>query len=513
LLVERFWPVQREVPLSRQDAPATELLKVRDQAAASAAARKSIAVLPFDNRSADASDEFFVEGIHDDILTQLAKIGSLKVISRTSVMEYKDTQKKIPQIADELGVATVLEGGVQRAGERVRINVQLIDAGDDEHLWAETYDRELTAANIFAIQTEIATTIAEALRTALSPEERSRLDKQGTDSLEAYELYVEGRALFHRRGPNTIRESVAKLEQAVAIDPDFAAAWSALASAYTVMPSWTNVSRDEADPKGRAAARRAIELDPSLGEPRGTLAGVNEEHGHWIEAEAGFREALALEPNNANVQQWHGELLSDVGQLSESIAALKRAEALDPVSPIVKIHLGYVLMAQERHAEGRAVAERTPDVAGARPWAVGLLALIDLREGRVMDARERVSPLWGEYPWLWPEPVLAGFADPAERGGALEFLGRADRWENQDPFFVLMGYALLDDPDGLFAALAEAFARKPVIVKFLWQPEFARMRRDPRFAEFIRASGLPAYWERYGWGEICEPSEQGFVCS
>jgi TolB-like protein len=189
---------------------------------------KSIAVLPFDNRSSREEDQYLTDGMHDDLLAAIAKIGSMKVISRTSVMEYRETTKKIPQIAQELGVTNILEGGVQRSGDQVRINVQLIDAATDEHLWAEIYDRELTAANLFAVQSEITKKIADALQAELSTDEQRRIDARPTDNLQAYELYLRGRYLWQRRGDQNIRHAITLFEQATELDPQFARAWSSL---------------------------------------------------------------------------------------------------------------------------------------------------------------------------------------------------------------------------------------------------------------------------------------------
>ncbi len=193
---------------------------------------KSVAVLPFENQSRDAANEPFTIGIHDDILTQISKIRALKVISRTSVMEYRNTTKNLKTIGQELGAATVLEGGVQRAGDRVRINVQLIDAATDKHLWADTYDRRLTAENIFAIQTEIATAIADALRATLSPEEQNRLATVPTENLAAYEAYILGKQRMAKFTSVALEEAAEYFEQAVNLDPGFALAYVGLADAH-----------------------------------------------------------------------------------------------------------------------------------------------------------------------------------------------------------------------------------------------------------------------------------------
>ncbi len=210
----------------------------------------SIAVLPFYNRSNREEDQFFTDGMHDDLLATIAKIGSMKVISRTSVMEYRDTTKKIPQIAQELGVANILEGGIQRSGNQVRINVQLIDAVTDEHLWAEIYDRELTAANLFAVQSEITKKIADALQAELTTDEQLRIDARPTDNLQAYELYLRGRYLWQRRGDENIRHAITLFEQATELDPQFARAWSSLAATQFTLPVYSDTPRSEHYPPG-----------------------------------------------------------------------------------------------------------------------------------------------------------------------------------------------------------------------------------------------------------------------
>ena len=234
--------------------------------------RKSIAVIPFANRSDKKEDVFFVDGIHDDVLTQLARIRSLKVISRTSMMQYRDTTKNMPQIGEELGVKNILEGGVQRAGDRVRINVQLIDAQADEHLWAETYERELTAENIFRIQSEIATAIAKALAATLSPDEQQRLSSVPTQNLEALESYFHGKRLSISRLSNELIEAVDYFERAVDLDPEFALAYVGLADAWVLRDiNDGQVPTAEAHANAKAASDSALRLDPGLGEAHASL--------------------------------------------------------------------------------------------------------------------------------------------------------------------------------------------------------------------------------------------------
>ncbi|MEE8447753.1 MAG: hypothetical protein V3S52_08890, partial [Gemmatimonadota bacterium] len=235
---------------------------------------RSIAVLPFSNRAADEGESavFFAEGIHDDILAQLSQIDSLTVISRTSVMQYAGTTKPMREIAGELGVGTVLEGAVQRAGDRVRVNVKLIDASMDRQLWAQTYDEELTAANIFAIQSDIARKIAAALQATLAPDVEVRIESRPTESLEAYDLYTRGRYVLNRSGTREDLESAADLyRQAIAADSAYALAHVGLAGTYMFL--WGNgfLAAEEALPQARAAVERALELDETLAEAHAAL--------------------------------------------------------------------------------------------------------------------------------------------------------------------------------------------------------------------------------------------------
>ncbi len=227
-------------------------------------ARPSIAVLPFENRSAKQDDAFFVDGIHDDILTQLSKVSALKVISRTSVEQFRDTKLPTKAIAEQLGVKSILEGGVQRAGDRVRINVQLIDAGTDAHLWAESYDRELTAANIFAIQSEVAAAIAGALKATLTAGEKARVNAVPTQNLEAWENYQLGRQRLAKRTSTGFTEAERYFRKAIELDPNFALAYSGLADSLAVSLDYTDAPRAATLERAQAAVDAALNLDPGL---------------------------------------------------------------------------------------------------------------------------------------------------------------------------------------------------------------------------------------------------------
>ena len=296
----------------------------------SAPLEKSVAVLPFAFRSNNPDDEFFAEGMHDDLLTQLAKIGSLKVISRTSVMEYKDTTKKIPEIAAELGVATIVEGGVQRSGSRIRFNAQLINAKTDEHLWAETYNRELTAENLFDIQAEIARAIAQALQATLSPEEEASIDMALTDNLEAWESYQRAVRLRQTQAIAAMRMGIIEIDHALELDPGFAAAWS-LKAIFLLQQYWFY----DTDPATRDAAWEAIQSGRAI-EP--TLPELDIAEGYYYYW--GFRDyekalpfmqrASAARPNDARAHQGRAYVLRRMGDWENALAAMRRAAELDP---------------------------------------------------------------------------------------------------------------------------------------------------------------------------------------
>jgi TolB-like protein len=323
---------------------------------------KSVAVLPFRNLSTNPEDDFFAEGMHDDLLTQLAKIGSMKVISRTSVSEYKDTTKKIPQIAAELGVATILEGGVQRSGSRIRFNAQLIDAQTDEHLWAETYNRELTAENLFDIQAEIALAVAHALQAALSPEEETRINRALTNNLEAWEFYQRAVARSYQQMSSDMGGGVSIIDRALALDPDFAAAWS-LKAILTLQQFWFY----DPDPAKREAAMAAIQrgraIDPTLAE----LDLAEGYYYYWgfrdYESALPFmrRASIAL-PNNARVHSARAYVLRRTGAWEDTLAAMGRAVELDPRRGEHYVDIAETLTALRRFDEARQILDKAAEL-------------------------------------------------------------------------------------------------------------------------------------------------------
>jgi TolB-like protein/Tfp pilus assembly protein PilF len=335
----------------------------------------SIAVLLFDDLSDGSANQSFTKGIHDDILTQLSKIRALKVIARTS-MERLDPTLSIPEIGTKLGVATVLEGGVQRSGDRVRINVQLIDCTDEAHLWAETYDRELTAANIFSIQSEIAKTVAEALRATLSPEEQDRLATIPTENLAAYEAYLLGRQRLARYTAAALVEAVDYFQQAIELDPGFALAYVGLADSYDEQVYFGVLAREGGLAKAQAAADKALALDDQLGEAYNSLAGIKEERGDLEGAEAMYRRALELNPNYATAYYWYGYLLREsLGRSEEALVLHRKAAELDPLSVGIILEVGADLESLGRFDEALARYQRAIEVDPGYATAYNYIAL------------------------------------------------------------------------------------------------------------------------------------------
>ncbi|MDX1404774.1 MAG: tetratricopeptide repeat protein [Woeseiaceae bacterium] len=396
----------------------------------SGGSRPSIAVLPFVNRSNAADDAFFVDGIHDDILTHLAKISSLKVISRTSVMQYRDTQKPIREIGDELNVATIMEGSVQRAGNRVRINVQLIDAETDEHLWAEIYDRALTASNIFDIQTEMATAIAGELRANLTSEEEKRLAAKPTENLEAYEAYLIGRQRMSSRAVADIADAKAWFLKAINLDPDFALAYVGVADAIQLGVDYGGEKPSVVAREAMPYLDKAIELDPDLGEAYVSLGGLLEYRKDPDAADAAYSRGIELAPNYAQGYMWYGLFqFFTRGQPEKAFEMFERAADVDPMYVVNLQNVAAALRAAGRFDDALNVLARMKEVDPEFPrnsvqFAYHLWAV----QGRLDEAIEeylKALPLDPDDPYMRVE-LAQLFMDLNDDQTAACWLDRAD---------------------------------------------------------------------------------------
>ena len=330
--------------------------------AATVAPNKSIAVLPFDNLSGDPQNAYFSEGVQDEILTRLAKIAELKVISRTSTQRFKSAPEDLRQIAQQLGVANILEGSVQKANDQVRVNVQLISALTDAHLWADTYDRKLT--DIFAVETEIAKTVADVLKAKLTGSEQHVIAARPTENSEAHQLYLKGRFFWNKRTGNDLKKSIDYFQQAIAADPSYALAYAGVADGYVFLPGYNAGAPRDCYPKAMAAAKKALELDDTLAEAHTTLAlAIWYYEFDFAQANREFQRAIELNPNYAIAHQQYGNnTLSALGRFDDAIVEGKRAVELDPLSLIINADLGTDYYFARRYDESIAQLRKTVEL-------------------------------------------------------------------------------------------------------------------------------------------------------
>ena len=326
---------------------------------------KSIAVLPFENLSEDKSNAFFAEGVQDEILTRLARVADLKVISRTSTQKYKSAPDNLREIAKQLGVMHMVEGSVQKAGDQVRVNVQLINAMTDAHLWADTYDRKLT--DIFTVETEIAKTIADMLQAKLSGSEKMMMAKRPTENSEAYELYLKGRFFWNKRTAADLRKSIDYFNEAIAKDPNYAPAYAGEAQAWSILSAYNAASPADSYPQAEAFARKALAIDDTSAEAFVGLASVKARYQFDVaSALKDYERAIQLNPNDATAHHWlGGDCFAATGQHAREVAELKRALELDPLSLIINSNLGVAYTRAGRLEEAVAQFRKTIEMDGS----------------------------------------------------------------------------------------------------------------------------------------------------
>ena len=457
---------------------------------------RSLAVLPLDSLSGDASQDYFADGMTDELITDLGQISALRVISRTSVMRYKRVREPLPQIARELGVDAIVEGTVLRSDNRVRITAQLIEAPADKHLWAQSYEGDLL--DTLALQNKVARAIADQVRINLTPREQSILKTARTVNPEAYEDYLKGRYFWNKRTGEGLKKATEYFNDAIEKDPTFGQAYAGLADSYALLGNgdFAVASPREAYPKAKAAATKALELDNSLGEAHNSLAfclGLFE--WNWDAAEKEYLRAIVLNPGYATAHQWYALQLSLLGRFDEAIAEMRKAESMDPLSLIISANMADVLFAAHRYDEAiqqsRKAIDMDPNFAISHYELGQALAQKKMYNAAIAELQKANELSGGDTTCI---AVLAcAYAASGSDDEALKLLNELKSRPNHRFSYAAQEaliYVSLDDKDQAMALLEKAYENRFDALA-LRSPAFDPLRSDRRFRDLMRRSGLP----------------------
>src|SRR5438552_13002984 len=468
----------------------------RNTASASELSAKSIAVLPFDNLSRDPDNAYFAEGVQDEILTRLAKVADLKVIARTSTQKFKSSPENLPDIAKQLGALNILEGSVQKVNDQVRVNVQLINALTNAHLWAEIYDRKLT--DIFAVESDIAKTIADTLQARLTGNERSAMTHAPTEDPVAHELYLKGHHFWGLRGDNLPR-AIEFYNQAIARDPNYALAYAGLGETYILLPYYTGANPKEVRPKARAAALKALELNPNLAEAHNAMGKIlNTDEIDLQKSIREYQRAIELSPNYAGAHHWLGNgPLAGLARFDEAIAEGKRSTELDPLSAINLIDLGvtyiYAHRFKEAEVEFKKALEIDPMFAYAH-WMYGVMLQVngDLEGARAQYASARARENDAQAIVMRAQlAAIMGRREEAVR--ALSTLEELAKHQYVEAYYRALLYISLGQKDQAFTALEQSYAERDGddigVIKV--DPLLDSLHGDPRFEALVQKVVAP----------------------
>lgn len=448
----------------------------------------AIAVMPLANLSGDPSQDYFVSGMTEALTTDLGKIGSLLVVSRTSAVAASQTHQSAADIGRALHVDALIEGSVIRSGNRVRITVQLIDAGSDRHLWADSYDREL--GDVLAVQSTVALDIARQVRARLTPLEQQRLAHAAPVNADAYDAYLRGRALQATQNAERLKETIPAFQRAIDLDPGYAPAYAGLADSYSLLANYAVLPPRDAFPPAEAAARKAIELDPASAEAHTALAyPLHHYKWDWAGAEREYKTALALNPGYATARLRYAEFLSSVGRHDEAIAQMRRALDLDPLSVVYLVNLGRFLYHARRYDEAIQVLKQALALDPGRTFARIHLAMAYEAKSMYADARREFQSLDSAEPGVGVAHLDARTGDRARAAQTAE---RLRREADDSTWFLLAGvYAQLGDRDAAFACLDRAYQTQDFFLVFVKvHPYMDPLRSDPRYAALVRRLGL-----------------------
>jgi len=463
---------------------------------ASASRIESLAVLPLENLSRDPEQEYFAEGLTEALITTLAKIGALRVVSRTTAMQYKGVRKPLPEIARELGVDAVVEGTVQRSGERLRISAQLLHAPTDTHLWAETYDRDLR--DVLALQAELAQAIAREVQVKLTPQERAHFEQVHPVDPEAYEAYLKGRYHWNGRSGEGLGKAVQFFQQAIARDPAYAAAYAGLADCLSILALWSLVPPNEGCGKAKRLALEALQLDPGLAEAHASLAFATVHYDYdFLAAEREFERSLELSPRYAIAHHNFGWCLATMGRYEEGCTELKRAIRLDPCSSVFRFGLGVVYNRARRYDHATEQFEKAIELDPNSPqghWGLGLTylnnrmyepAIAELRKGLVLSQEATVG-----VAFLGEAYAAAGCEDKAQK--ILEQLKERSKHRYVTPYVVARIYAALGKKEEALRWLETGYRARDAWMVFLkTEPQFDDLRPDQRFQDLLRRMNFP----------------------
>jgi serine/threonine protein kinase/TolB-like protein/Tfp pilus assembly protein PilF len=457
---------------------------------------ESLAVLPLENLSGDPQQEYFADGMTEELIADLGQIEALRVISRTSVMQYKGVKKPLPQIARELNVDAIIEGSVLRFGDRVRITAQLIQAATDRHLWAQSYDRDLR--DVLALQSEVAQAITSEIKIKLTPQEQARLARARPVNPEAHEAYLKGRYYWNLRTEEGLKKGIEYFQQAVEKDPGYALAYAGLADSYAVMSGWNLMAPKEGYPRAKAAAFKALEMDETLAEAHVSLGDARYLYDwDWVGAEKEYKRAIELNPGYATAHQWYAEYLSHMGRHNEAIAELKRAQELDPLSLMINAIGGWIFVCARRYDEAIAQCRRTLELnAGFYP-AHGNLGRVYEQEklyDEAISEYQKAIALEAGNPFLAAE-LARVYAAAGRKTEALKIISNLRQLSKRryvSPYKVAQIYVALRDFDQACAWLEKAYDERSYdLAGAKVDPTIDPLRSDPRFQDLLRRMNFP----------------------
>ena len=455
---------------------------------------RSLAVLPLESLSGDASQDYFADGMTDELITDLGKISALRVISRTSVMPYKRVRKSLPQIARELSVDAVVEGTVLRSGEQVRITAQLIQASADKHLWAESYEGDLR--DTLALQKKVARAIAEQIRINLTPQEQAVLKNVKVVNPEAYEAYLKGRYFWNKRTADGLKKAIDYFNQAIEKDPNYAQAYTGLADSYALLGDWEYgiLAPKEAFPRAKAAATKALELDNTLGEAHTSLAfSLDLFDWDWASAEREFRRAIELNPGYATAHHWYAWHLSEMGRNREAIAEMRKAQNLDPLSLIISADVAEILLVAHSYdqaiEQSRKTIDMDPNFAVAHYELGQALVQKHMYKEAIAELQKAIELSGGST--TCTSNLAFAYAASGRRKEAVKILSDLKNRSKQNASEIALMYVGLDEKDQAMTWLEKAYEERfnPSI---LLRPAFDPLRSDPRFQNLVRRIGLPS---------------------